>query len=171
MRTVTESFVLPCDCDTFWNTFLDERYVRALFMEELKFKELDILLLTDSARKIRAVPSMKLPAVLEKLVGDSFAYEEHGTLDRAKSEWTWRMQQPESTDPKKKGKKEIVSTRGVIRVAPAGDGKCRRTDEMQIEAKMFGVGGIIESTVEKEVRSVWTKELAFLTQWLAKPRA
>ena len=165
MRTVSERFVLPCDCDTFWRLFFDETYIKALFLDELKFKELTILELTDKSRKVRAVPSMNLPAVLEKLVGDSFAYEEHGTLDRAKNEWSWRMLQPEKTDGSK-SKKEIVSTRGTIRVSPAADGKCNRSDEVQVEGKMFGVGGIIESTVEKEMRSVWTKELAFLTRWL-----
>jgi hypothetical protein len=169
MRTVSERFVLPCDCDTFWRTFLDESYIKALFLQELKFKELTILALSDSARKVRAVPSMNLPSVLEKLVGDSFAYEEHGTLDRAKNEWTWRMVQPENEAGKKK--KEIVSTRGTIRVTPAADGKCNRSDDVQVEAKMFGVGGLIESTVEKEMRSVWTKELAFITRWLETHRS
>jgi hypothetical protein len=168
MRTVSERFVLPCDCDTFWRLFLDEGYIRALFMDELKFKELTILERTDSSRKIRAVPSMNLPAVLEKLVGDSFAYEEHGTLDRAKNEWTWRMVQPHKPDGK--AKKELDATHGTIRVAPAGEGKCQRTDETQVEGKVFGLGGIIESTVEKEMRSVWTKEIAFLTRWLETHR-
>jgi hypothetical protein len=169
MRTVSERFVVPCDCETFWRLFLDEAYIKALFLEELKFKDLTILELTPTTRKVRAVPSMNLPAVLEKLVGDSFAYEEHGTLDRAKNEWTWRMLQPEQPDGKKK--KELVTTRGTIRVSPAADGKCSRTDEVQIEGKMFGVGGIIESTVEKEMRSVWTKELAFIERWLKKSNA
>jgi hypothetical protein len=164
MRTVSERFQLPCDCETFWRVFLDETYMRALFLEELKFKELTILERTDSTRKIRAVPSMNLPAVLEKLVGDSFAYEEHGTLDRANNLWTWRMVQPQKADGK--SKKELVATRGTIRVAPAGEGKCQRTDEAEVEGKIFGLGGIIEGTVEKEMRSVWQKELAFLTRWL-----
>jgi hypothetical protein len=169
MRTVSERFVLPCDPDTFWRWFLDESYIKALFLDELKFKELTVLELTDKSRKIRAVPSMNLPAVLEKLVGSSFAYEEHGTLDRAKGEWTWRMLQPEKAEGK--SKKELVSTRGVIRVAPGSDGKSNRSDEVQVEGKLFGVGGIIESTVEKEMRSVWTKEIAFLTRWLESHRA
>ena len=117
-----------------------------------------ILERTDATRKIRAVPKLKLPAVLDKLVGDTFAYEEHGTLDRARNEWTWRMVP----------RKEIVATRGTLRVEAAGDNQCRRFDEVIIEGKIFGVGGIIESTAEKEVRASWAKELAFLTRWLEK---
>src|SRR5439155_26181428 len=157
--------------EAFWNLFLDEKYMRELFLKVLEFKDFTLLELTPTSRKIRAVPKVKLPAVIDKLVGDSFAYEEHGTLDRAKNEWTWRMVQPAKLDPKAKPKKEIVSTRGTIRVAAAGEGQCRRTDDVTIEAHMFGVGGLIESTVEKEVRASWTKEFAFLADWLRRPVA
>ncbi|MDB4968088.1 MAG: hypothetical protein JWN44_3777 [Myxococcales bacterium] len=166
MKTVSESVVLPCTPEAFWRLFLDESYMRELFMKVLEFKDFTVLELTDAGRKIRAVPKMKLPAVIDKLVGDTFAYEEHGTLDRARNQWTWRMVQPAKLDPKAKPKKEIVSTRGTIRVAPTADGQCRRTDDVTIEAHLFGVGGMIESTVEKEVRSAWTKEFAFLKQRL-----
>ena len=160
--------VLPCTPEVFWRVFLEEAYTRALFLDELKFKDFTLIELGEASRKLRAVPKLNLPAVLEKLVGDSFAYEEHGTLDRAKNEWTWRMVQPAKLDPKSKQRKEMVTTRGTIRVEAAGEGQCRRSDEVTVEAKLFGVGGIIESTVEKEIRASWSKEFAFLRRWLEK---
>jgi hypothetical protein len=168
MRTVTGSAVLPCTPETFWRVFLDEKYVKTVFLEELQFRELTILELTETTRKLRAVPRLKLPSVIEKLVGDSFAYEEHGTLDRAKNEWTWKMVPPANLEPGKKPRKEIVSTRGTLRVDTAGESKCRRNDEVIVEAHVFGIGGLIESTVEKEVRASWGKELGFLTRWIEK---
>jgi len=158
MKTVTGSAVLPCSCETFWKVFFDERYTRALFLDELQFRELDILEQTDTSRKIRVVPKVNLPGPLQKLVGDRFGYEEHGTLDRAKNAWTWRMVP----------KKEIVATRGKVRLEAVGDGQCRRSDEVIIEGKIFGLGGVIESTAEKEVKASWQKELAFLNRWLEK---
>ncbi len=166
MKTVTKSFNLPCTVESFWRVFLDEKYSRALYLDELKFKGFTVLELTGSSRKVKIVPKINLPGVLEKLIGESFAYEEHGTLDRAQNQWTWRMVQPGG-----KSKKEIVTTRGTIRVEATPDGKCRRTDEVVIEAKLFGLGGLIESTVEKELHSAWSKEIAFLTSWLEKPGA
>jgi hypothetical protein len=156
MKTVTASTVLPCPPETFWKVFLDEQFTRALFLDELQFKELTILELTDSSRKVRVVPKINLPGPLQKLVGDSFGYEEHGTLDRARNEWTWRMIP----------KKEIIATRGKVRVEPTGDGHCRRNDEVIIEGKIFGLGGVIESTAEKEVRASSAKENAFFVRWL-----
>lgn len=166
MKTVTGSIVLPCTPEIFWQVFFDQSYTRALFLDELKFKDFSVLELTDTTRKIRAVPKLKLPSVIEKLIGDSFAYEEHGTLDRAKGVWTWRMVPPANLDPTKKPKKEIVSTRGTVRVEALAGGQCRRSDEVAVEAKMFGIGGIIEGTVEKELRASWAKEFAFLGRWL-----
>jgi len=100
----------------------------------------------------------KLPGILQKFAGDSFGYEEHGTFARADNKWTWRMVP----------KKEIVASRGTVRIEPTADGKCRRSDEVIIEGKLFGVGGLIESSAEKEVRASFTKELAFFQRWLEK---
>jgi Protein of unknown function (DUF2505) len=158
MKTVTATVLLPCSAETFWKVFLDESYTRALFLGELQYKELTFLELTETSRKLRVVPKVSLPGPLQKLVGESFAYEEHGTLDRARNEWTWRMVP----------RKEMVATRGTVRLEPAGEGQCRRTDEVVIEGKIFGLGGLIESTAEKEVRATWAKELAFLDGWLKK---
>jgi hypothetical protein len=53
-----------------------------------------------------------------------------------------------------------------MRIEPISEKECRRHDEVVIEAKMFGVGGLIESTTEKEVRASFDKELAFFSKWL-----
>ena len=156
MKTVTTTAVLPCSPEMFWKVFFDERYTRSLFLDELGFRELAVLELTDSARKIRVVPKLNLPGPLQKLIGDSFGYEEHGTLDRARNLWTWRMVP----------KKELVATRGTVRVEATPDGKCRRSDEIVVEGKIFGLGGLIESTAEKEVRASAAKEQAFFTRWI-----
>ncbi len=160
MKTVTGSSVLPCTPETFWKIFLDERFTRALFLDELQFKDFAVLDKSETSRKLRLVPKVNLPGPLQKLVGDSFGYEEHGTFDRAKNEWSWRMVP----------RKELVATRGKVRVEPAGEGQCRRYDEVIIEGKIFGLGGLIESTAEKEVRASSAKETAFLIRWLEKQK-
>ena len=160
VKTVSEAATLPCSAETFWKLFFDPKYTRALFLEELQFKECTVLEQTETARKLRLVPKVNLPAVIQKVIGDAFSYEEHGTFDRARNEWTWRMVP----------RKEIVATRGKVRIEPISDSQCRRHDEVIIEGKMFGVGGLIESTAEKEVRASRPKEQAFLERWLKNPR-
>lgn len=154
MKTVTGNATLPCSAENFWKIFFDENFTRTLYLDELGFTDCKLLEQSENARKMRLSP--KLPGVLAKLVGDSFAYEEHGTLDRARNLWTWKMIP----------KKEIVATRGSVRIEPIDDKQCRRFDEVIIEGKMFGVGGMIESSAEKEVKSSFTKEQAFFAKWV-----
>ena len=169
MKTSTTSAALPCTPDTVWASFFDEPYLRALYLDELESRAFDVLELGDTSRKLRIVPKMKLPSPVAKLIGDSFAYEEHGTLDRASNEWTWRMVQPANLDPKSKPRKDAVTMHGTALIEPAGDGHCRRTDTFSIEAKIFGLGGLIESTIDKELQRGRTKEYAFLKRWLESP--
>ena len=97
---------------------------------------------------------------LEKLLGDSFAYEEQGTFDKAQNVFHWKMI-PSTL-------KDKLFTSGTVRLEPAGEGKVKRTDSVSIEAKVFAVGGLIEQSAEKEMRAGWEKERKFLERWLAK---
>ena len=53
-------------------------------------------------------------------------------------------------------------------IEPAGDGKVRRVSDASIEAKVFGLGGVLEGTAEKEVRDGWDKEAVFMNRWVTK---
>ncbi len=169
MKTVTDTFPLPCTPAEFWRVFLDGSYTQGVYMEALGFQRFSMLELTETSRKTLCTPKLNLPGPLQKLVGDSFAYEEHGTLDRAAGVWTWKMLQPAGADGKRKT--GMVTTRGTTRIVAAGENGCRRSDEVIVEAHVFGLGGMIESTVEKEVRAGWTKERSFFERWLQKTRA
>ena len=167
MKTSTTSAVLPCAPAAFWSSFLDESYLRALYVDELESRTFDVLELADASRRLRIGPKLRLPAPLAKLIGESFIYEEHSTLHRASGEWTWSMvQQPARLDSKSKPRKDAVTMRGTVRIEPAGDGRCSRTDQFTVEAKIFGLGGLIESSIEKELQTGRAKEYAFFTRWV-----
>jgi hypothetical protein len=42
----------------------------------------------------------------------------------------------------------------------------RRIAEMSIEAKIFAVGGLLESTAEKQMRDGWDKSATFMNKYL-----
>ena len=167
MKTSTTSATLPCAPETFWAAFLNESYLRALYLEELEYRAFAVIEIGETSRKLRIVPKMNLPAPVAKLIGESFAFEDHGTLDRTRSEWTWRMVQPANLDPKSKPRKDVVTMHGTVRIEAADDGHCRRTDDFSVDAKIFGLGSLIESSIEKELRSARAKEYAFLARWVA----
>lgn len=57
---------------------------------------------------------------------------------------------------------------GVLWIEPAGQGRITRVADVKIEAKIFGIGKILEGLVEKEIRSGWDESAAFLNNWLAE---
>lgn len=165
MKRVTTTFTLPCTAETFWSVFLDPAYTRAFYLDELHFKGLRVLESGETTRKLHITPRLNLPGPIARLVGDSFAYEEHGTLDRKTDTWSWRMVRPAGVGS---SQKDLISTSGTTRIAPGGAGQCRRTDDVTVEAHVFGLGGVIESIVEKEMHSSWAREKAFFERWLHK---
>ena len=171
MKTATTSAVLPCTPDHFWSSFLDESYLRALYVGELQSRTFDVLELSDTSRTLRIGPKLKLPAPLAKLIGESFVYEELSTLDRDNGQWSWRMVQPAKLDSKSKPRKDAVTMHGTGRIEPATPDQCRRTDTWSIEARIFGLGGLLEATIHKELQSGRAKEYAFLARWLERPGA
>ena len=158
MRRVTDRRSFACDVETFWKVFFDRDWNRRLYLEELGFKRFEIVEQTETLRILRATPKVNAPGPVAALLGDSFGYEEEGRFDREKNSFEWRMM-PNSL----KGK---LHTTGLVRVAPEGDAGCTRLDEVTVEAKVFGVGGVIESATEKEVRSGWARTHAFMDRYL-----
>ena len=160
VKKLTRSWDLDCSADRYWDVFTDADFSRALYLEGLHFKDYRVINADPKDRKLALVPTVNLPGPVAKLVGDRFAYEQHGKLDRGAGVWSWRMVQPG-------GGKGIVSSEGTIRITPAGDGKCRRTDEVTVTGNVFGIGGMIESSVEKELEKSWAEEIAFFKKWIA----
>ncbi len=166
MKQATAAVSLPCTPDAFWKLYLDPAYARALYLGELGYRGLEVLEATETTRKLRVVPKLNLPGPIASLLGDSFAYEDHGTLDRTGNLWTWSMVQPAVLGPGAKPRKNVVTTSGTLRIEPTAEGTCRRTDTLNIEAHIFGLGGLIESSAEKEAQAAWAKEFAFLKRRL-----
>ncbi len=160
MKQITNSWTLPCTPDVYWDLYLNADYSRALYLDALGFVSYQVLHSDDSSRKLRLQPKLNLPGPISKLVGDAFSYEQHATIDRKAGLWTWKMVQPGD-------KKGIVSSSGTIRVSDAGNGQCIRRDEVFASGNIFGLGSLLEATVEKEVRTTWDKEIAFFRSRLS----
>jgi hypothetical protein len=161
MRKVSAKNEIHCDVAEFWDIFLDEAYTRALH-EELGSKEMEVLERSDTRRRLRVVPKLNMPGPVAKLLGDRFGYEEQSTIDRKKNLFQWKIL-PNTMQEK-------LFTQGSMRVEAAGAGRCYRNEEATVEAKVFGIGGLFESSTEKEVLATWSKEAAFMNRWIAKKK-
>ena len=152
MMQFTVTRELPCSADAFWASFLDSAFVTRAF-GALGFPKYDVLEVKDDRerllRRADATPMIDAPAVVQKVLGPSFGYVEEGQFDRATKTWTWKAVPSVMAD-----RSSMV---GRLVVEPLGADRCRTKLEATIEWKMLGLGGLLESTCEKTMRSSWEK--------------
>ncbi len=55
-----------------------------------------------------------------------------------------------------------------MKIEPKSDGTVTRVVEITMEAKVFGVGGMIEKMTEKSTREGWGKSADFINDYLKK---
>jgi hypothetical protein len=163
MGKLTITHEINCDANTFWKVFFDREFNLASY-KDIGFPHFEILSQEENdkqiVRKVKGSPPLNLPGPVAKLLGPSFGYTEDGTFDKATQRWTWKMTPSTLADK--------LRQEGTLRIEPIGDKKVRRIADLFIEAKVFGVGGLIESSAEKELRSGWEKSAVFMNRWLAE---
>jgi len=152
---------MAMDVAEHWRIFLDDAFERELYRDGLRFPGYELLENRESdgeiIRRIRVVPRLDLPGPVEKLLGKSFAYTEEGSFDRKAQVWRSKFIPSVLVD-------RLTST-VVVRAEPAGEGRCRRTVDYAVEARIFGVGGMVESALEKSVRGGWEAGARFMNGW------
>lgn len=167
MKSFTLSHEIHCDSETFWKTFFDKSFNDDMFKKGLGFPHYETVEQRDTdkeiVRRVKVTPKMDAPGPVAKALGSSFSYTEDGTFDKASKVFSWK------TTPSSLADK--VKTEGTVRVEPAGEGKVRRVCEFHYEAKVFGIGGLLESSLEKNLRGGWDKSAEFMNRWLKEKKA
>lgn len=162
MGKFTLTHEINCDAETFWKLFFDKTYNERLYREALGFPAYDILEQTETdtqiVRKVAGQPKMNVPGPVMKLLGAGFRYTEDGTFDKKTQIWRWRLTPSTLADK--------LRQEGTMRLEPIGQGKVRRVAELINEAKVFGVGGLIESSAEKSLREGFDQSAVFTNQYV-----
>lgn len=160
--------VYDCDEDTFWNkVFLDSEYNRRLFKEALGFPVYDEVKREERddqvKRVIEVVPKTgDMPAALKKLVGENIGYREEGVLD--KKARRYRV----TVIPNRLADKLTIT--GELFTEPVGEKKCRRVYKAHVEARVFGLGGLIEKRVIADIENGYSLGAKFTNQYIAEKK-
>jgi hypothetical protein len=151
--------------DEHWRLFMDEDYDRKQYLEGFHFPHYELVERRETdaeiTRKIRVVPKLDLPGPVAKLLGSSFAYTEEQTFDKKTRLFRARTIPSVLSDR--------LSSEASVRAEPAGEGKCKRTCELSVDARIFGVGGLVESALEKNLRTGWEQAAAYMNAQVKKP--
>jgi len=164
MPTVTFTHEINCDEETFWKIFLDPEFNERLYKDGLKFPEWKQVSLDESDSKITRTTTGQpklddVPGPVAKIIGNGFRYTETGTLDKATKLWSWKIVPSMLADK--------VKQEGKMTIKPAGDGKVKRSVELFVEAKVFPISGMLESTTEKNMRAGWDTSASFMNKWIS----
>lgn len=162
MIDFTLTHEIGCSAEQFWKVFFSPEFNNSLYLKELAFPDFKIVSLDnpdgDVHRVVDAQPRLAMPEVVMKLLGPSFRYREEGKLDRAQSVFSWKLT-PSTLSEK-------VRTSGKVKAVKIDENRCKRIVEISIEAKIFGVGGLVESSSEKTYRDAWERSAAYMNRYL-----
>ena len=163
MTKFTMTHALGCDAERFWQLFFDRDFNAKLY-DALEISDYSIDTRKDDdkelVRVVRGTPKVDIPGPLRKLLGDRFSYQEDGRFDRAAKTFRFVI----STS----ALKEKLRSEGTVRCESLGEGKSQRVVDVSIEAKILGLGGVLESSAEKSYRSTWARSADFLNDFLRR---
>lgn len=164
MRSFTLVQDIAGTVDDHWKAFFDPAFEKAIVVA-MKFRTYEVVERTETEtsihQKTRAVPKLDAAASVAKVFGASFGYTEEGTFDRASRVWRVRTIPDTFSDR--------MHADMVMKVEPSGAAS-KRTLEFTLEARVRGIGGMVESSFEKNLRTGWRDSADFLNGWLRSRR-
>jgi Protein of unknown function (DUF2505) len=160
----TLKHIFEIDAESFWpKVFFNPDYNRRLYDEALKYKRWELLEQREESggaivRRAIMEPNFDAPTLLKKAIGDGVAYTEEGRFDPATKRWRY------SITPNRMADKFM--TRGEYWVESRGEKKIERICTVDLEAKIFGIGGALESYIEKQTREAYETTCRFTNQFI-----
>lgn len=156
--------VFDTDEATFWpKVFFNPEYNKRLYHEVLKYKRWEILEQREEPggaiiRRTVMEPNFDVPGLLKKAIGDGIAYTEEGRFDPVGKRWRYTI------TPNRMAEK--LTTRGEYWVEARGEKKIERICTVDLEAKIFGIGGALESFIEKQTREAYAQTMLFTNKFI-----
>lgn len=155
---------IHCPPERFWALFFDDAFNVEMYEQGLGFPSCKISERTETEtslhRVMAMIPKIDMPKAVAKIVGDKVGTEEVGTWDKPAGVYRWHLNLAAFGDKVKVG--------GTMRVVPDGEGRCKRIVEFEVDAKVFGVGKLLEKTASDNTVSGWTNSANYINGWLAK---
>jgi len=152
MTTFQMKHDIDCTPEKFWEMFFDDGLQKQIF-KDLQFPQWDVLETrntdTEIVRIVKAIPKLDAPGPVAKILGPGFGYTEEGRFDKATKLYKFTIKTNQLADK--------LKNEGSVRVEPKGADKCTRIVDIVAEAKVFGIGGMIEKMTEKSFRDGWGK--------------
>lgn len=166
MAEIRVEHTFNCNVETFWDRiFFDPDYNRRLFLEVLKFPEWKVTRNEDTGERIErsceATPRLgDLPGPLKKVVGEGVRYREEGVFDKAAKRYRMRVV------PNKLSDKLGIDCE--LWLEPRADGRSNRIFTCRVEARIFGIGSLLEKRLLEDMHKSQNVTAEFTNRYIAE---
>ena len=167
MPEVTLRHEIDTDEDTYWaKCVFDADFNKKMYLGALKFPQWKLLDSKEDDAKIwRKVqvdpPTGDMPAAVKKVLGDRLSYIEEGTFDRKSKRYSFKVT-PSTLAEKTKVAGEMWSEK----LGDANGKRIVRITKINVEVKVFMVGGLVEDRIIADLRSSYDKGTVFTNQYI-----
>lgn len=163
MNRFTMTHEFDCTPEVFWSKVnFDKEMNERMYKEALHFPEFTLLELKEDDnevfRRTRSTPKMDVPGPVQKVLGSNFQFTEETRYDKRSQRGSFKGIPSTMADK--------LKTEGTMRCEPLGANRCRRVIEVTVEAKVMMIGGLLESTAEKNMRDSYDKSAVFMNKWI-----
>lgn len=164
MPELTLRHEIDTDEETYWaKCVFDAEFNKRLYIDALKFPQWQLVdSKEDDAKIVRKVqvdpPTGNMPAAVKKVMGDSLKYVEDGTFDKKTKRYSFKVTPSTMADKTK--------VAGEMWVEKLGDKKIARVTKINVEVKVFMVGGMIEERILGDLRSSYDKGTVFTNEYI-----
>ena len=139
--------------------FLEGMHLEGMQCEEFRIERMEGSVKDGFSLCLFSRPKLEIPKALRKVIGDSVTYREHSSYDPRQNEYHFRLETSVLS--------EDIDILGSIRIEKVAEDKVRRTIDIEIAARIFGVGKILERFIAQSSRNNIEQASRFTTQWLA----
>jgi hypothetical protein len=166
MGRVVITHTLDVTPKEYWRRcLLSESFNEEYFVKGLGFRAYEVVESRQEGdlhhRKIRTVPKVEPPRVIQKAIGGEIAYIEEGVFDG--NTYTF------SIKPSVMSEKILIN--GSFTAEPVGENQMKRIATMDIRVRIFGIGKAIETFIEQSTRDNFNSGISFIREFLARPES
>jgi len=164
MPEITLRNDIETDEETYWSKCVfDADFNKKLYIDGLQFPVWKLLESKDDDAKLwRRVqvdpPVGNMPTAVKKVIGDRLSYVEEGTFDKKTKRYSFKVVPSTMTD-----KTKVI---GEMWVEKAGEKKITRFTKINVEVKIFMVGGLVEDRILADLRTSYEKGTSFTNKYI-----
>ena len=160
---VSTSHTFPISEDTFWKEiYFNEEYNKTLYIEHIHAEAYETVEFTENddeiIRQVRITPKQEAPGIITKFIKGKLTYLEKGRFDKKEKVFRFDVTPSAMTD-----KLEIA---GKVFVETQGEGSIKRTIDLDLKAKIFGIGGQIEKFIGGQIRKGYDESYPYTMEWI-----